>query len=137
MKSKIQNIGWIIFILFGLLQISSGLPSLCILCMEPGHWDWLTSAPEVLEYLNLTWRWLGVTSLAFGVWTLAIAATAFRKGERWAWFAMWVWPAYLAAQGIVFPFQWPAMRILIVFALIGLFVPYRIFFPKKQEQKTE
>mgnify|MGYP006971714097 CR=1 FL=1 len=133
MKSKIQNVGWIIFILFGLLQISSGLQSLCILCMEPGHWDWLTSDPEVLDYLNLTWRWIGVVGLTFGIWTLVITLTGFRQGVRWTWWAMWLWPAFLAAQAIIFPYTMPMMAILIGVAVIGLFLPYRRFFPKGEE----
>ena len=34
--------------------------------------------------------------------TVAIAATAFRRGERWAWFAFWVWPVFFVVHGFAF-----------------------------------
>jgi len=131
MKENVQKYaGLVLLMLFGMLQITSSLGSLCILCAQPDHWDWLSRDPEVLDYLNITWRWMGVNGLAFAILTIAVLVTGYRKGERWAWFAMWTWPAFLIAQGIVFPFTWPEMRILLVIAAAGLFVPYRRFFPK-------
>ena len=130
MKEKLQNTAWLVFLLLGLLQVSSSLQSLCILCLQPDHWDWLTRDPEALDYLTLTWRWLGVTGLTFGIWTLVITLAGYRKGERWTWFAMWLWPAFLIGQGIVFPWSWPVIAVLLVFAAYGLALPYPKFFPK-------
>lgn len=36
------------------------------------------------------------------VFGLAIALTAFRRGERWAWRAFWFWPLFFVVHGIVF-----------------------------------
>jgi hypothetical protein len=50
-------------------------------------------AARLIDYLvRIGGMGLVVTSL----FTLAIAATALRRGERWAWLAMWVWPAFFA-----------------------------------------
>jgi hypothetical protein len=48
-------------------------------------------------------QWL-VTSYAFVavVLTVAIALTAYRRGERWAWLAFWAWPVFFVLHGIVF-----------------------------------
>lgn len=38
------------------------------------------------------------------VLTVAVTLTAFRRGERWAWMALWVWPAFFVVHGaLVFP----------------------------------
>jgi len=131
MRVKLQDGFWLIFLLFGLLQMSSGLQSLCILCREPEHWNWLSNDPEVLDYLNVTWRWIGVTSMAFGLILLVITVTGYVRRERWAWFVMWIWPAYLITQGITFPYTWPMMGALLFFSLIALIVPIRRFFPNQ------
>jgi hypothetical protein len=61
-------------------------------------------------------QWLVTTyALVAAVLTVVIAATAFRRGERWAWLAFWVWPVFFVIHGIVvFPvdFVFAAMGIL-------------------------
>ena len=34
--------------------------------------------------------------------TIAIAVTAFRRGEMWAWLAFWVWPVFFVIHGLAF-----------------------------------
>ncbi len=60
-------------------------------------------------------KWL-VTSYAIVavVLTIAITLTAYRRGERWAWLAFWVWPAFFVLHGIVF------FVVDFVFAVIGI-----------------
>ena len=131
MMVKIQRTAWIIFVLFGLSVVLPGYQSLCLLCIEPQHWDWLTRDPNILDYLNETWRLIGIHQLAFGLLTLIIAATSYRKGVIWAWFAMWIWPAYIIGIGFVAPYLWPALIVYMLLAIIGLFLPYRLFFPQE------
>jgi hypothetical protein len=48
-------------------------------------------------------QWLVTTYAAVAVvLTLTIAPTAFRRGERWAWLAFWIWPVFFVVHGIVF-----------------------------------
>jgi hypothetical protein len=50
----------------------------------------------------------GGTDLAIvGVLNLAVSITAFRRGERWAWIAMWVWPPSLA---VLMALVWTSMQ---------------------------
>ena len=45
--------------------------------------------------------------------TVAVTLTAFRRGERWAWMVLWVWPAFFVVHGaLVFPVDF-------VFAALG------------------
>jgi hypothetical protein len=79
-----------------------------------------------------------VVGLGFAIFTMAIAATSYRKGEKWAWYAF----LYLPLQFLSFVFidvndtrkvsfvLVPA--IFLILSLAGLFLPYRKFFPKRQ-----
>ena len=46
------------------------------------------SSPMAARYINVLFRTYGMYNVAFGVVTVAIALTAFRRGERWAWWAL-------------------------------------------------
>src|SRR5215510_1779045 len=41
-------------------------------------------------YVLVLFRMYGVFNLAFGLMAIAITVTAFRQGERWAWWALLV-----------------------------------------------
>ena len=54
-----------------------------------GSWSALASAtPAVAGYMRLLYRMYGIYCFLFGVMGTAIAITAFRRGERWAWWAL-------------------------------------------------
>jgi len=54
-------------------------------------WSELAStSPMTVRYMNLLFRMYGWYGVAFGLMAIAIAATAFRHGDRWAWWALLV-----------------------------------------------
>jgi hypothetical protein len=56
-----------------------------------GSWSDLAGAsPLIAGYMTVLYRMYGVYNVLFGLLTSAIAATAFRRGERWAWWALLV-----------------------------------------------
>ena len=56
-----------------------------------GSWSELASAsPLIAGYMKVLYRMYGVYCLLFGVMGSAVAVTAFRRGERWAWWALLV-----------------------------------------------
>lgn len=56
-----------------------------------GSWAELTGAsPRIAGYIKLLFRMYGVYCVLFGLMGSAIAVTAFRRGERWAWWALLV-----------------------------------------------
>lgn len=78
---------WIVFVFFAVLATLFGV--------FPGSW--------FEEGVDRDARLLTTTYAAVAVvLTVAIAATAFRHGERWAWFAFWVWPLFFIAHGSAF-----------------------------------
>jgi hypothetical protein len=50
-------------------------------------------AANLIDYLV---RAGGGELLVVGLLSLAICLTGLRRGERWAWLAMWVWPLWVA-----------------------------------------
>jgi hypothetical protein len=110
---------WIFFIILGLLHFVPAINSLCVLCREPGHWDWLTRDAEVLDYLSFVWQLVGVFELALSVVMMVIAATGYRQGARWAWYLLWCWLPILVAQIILMPWLWFMLLPLMVVVAAG------------------
>ncbi len=56
-----------------------------------GSWQLLaTASPRTAGYITLVFRMYGVYIVALALVAVAISATAFRRGERWAWWAQLV-----------------------------------------------
>ena len=54
-----------------------------------GSWGALVStSPMTARYVILMYRMYGIYCALFGLLTAAIAATAFRRGEPWAWWTL-------------------------------------------------
>jgi hypothetical protein len=56
-----------------------------------GSWQQIAaSSPKMAEYMTLLFRMFGIYGAAFSLLAIAIAANGFRRGERWAWWALLV-----------------------------------------------
>jgi len=56
-----------------------------------GSWSQLAAtSPATARYFVLLYRMYGIFNVAFGLMAIAITVTAFRRGERWAWWALLV-----------------------------------------------
>ena len=56
-----------------------------------GSWSELAGAsPLIAGYMTLLFRMYGLYCVLFGLMGSAVAVTAFRRGERWAWWALLV-----------------------------------------------
>jgi hypothetical protein len=54
-----------------------------------GSWSELAStAPMAAKYIDVLFRMYGIFNVAFGLMASAIAVTAFRRGDGWAWWAL-------------------------------------------------
>lgn len=52
-------------------------------------WSELTStSPMVAKFMTLLFRMYGIYGVAFSLLAIAIAVTAFRRGDGWAWWAL-------------------------------------------------
>lgn len=48
------------------------------------------TSPMTIEFMTLVFRMYGIYGVGFSLMAIAIAVTAFRRGERWAWWALLV-----------------------------------------------
>ena len=56
-----------------------------------GSWSELAgTSPMTAKYIVVLFRMYGVFNVIFGLMAIAITVTAFRRGERWAWWALLV-----------------------------------------------
>ena len=54
-----------------------------------GSWaELVSSSPMAAQYMDVLFRTYGMFNVVFGLLGSAIAVTAFRRGERWAWWAL-------------------------------------------------
>lgn len=83
-------------------------------------------------------RMASVFGLAYGLLLVTVICTAYRRGERWAWFAAWTYPGALIGfitvatvhhgWGVATaPWGALSLEILIGVILLGLLLPVRIF----------
>lgn len=79
---------WIVFVLVAIVAFLFGV--------FPGTWFEEEPVDRDLQWLVTTYAGVAVAL------TIAIAATAFRRGERWAWVAFWAWPLFFVVHGVVF-----------------------------------
>jgi hypothetical protein len=50
----------------------------------------LGTSPMTASYIRLLFRMYGIFNVLFGLMAIAITVTAFRRGERWAWWMLLV-----------------------------------------------
>jgi hypothetical protein len=48
----------------------------------------VSTSPATAEYMGVLFRTYGAYNVAFGLTAIAVAVTAFRRGESWAWWAL-------------------------------------------------
>jgi hypothetical protein len=78
-------------------------------------------------------RAIGVASIGMGLFGLLITTFAYRRRERWAWFALWYYPIFWTAHllgGLPPGKEHIHQVVFIVLSLAGLLLPVREFFPR-------
>ncbi len=124
-----EKYAWIVLLILVIFNFPFGLSDI-FRPVDP------TSTPEAVFGIRL----YGMAFTGLNIFGLAIILKSFRKGERWAWYSLWYYPIFYLAlsffqQTVYHPFGPIAIYLAILFAIvyaIGLLLPYRKFFPKKQ-----
>jgi len=136
---------WIIFFAFGVILLIFALVGIIrpdLAWSDLGNekltgttWSQLVaSTPWVADLFVWQYRALTVVALLGFVLTIAISLNSYRRGEKWAWYAFWIWPVFAGLEialhtGIGLSPLRPILGLIII--LLGLFLPYRKFFPRK------
>jgi len=144
--ANIVKYGWVVYLLLGLLWLVVGLTQVfdpeALLDNEAQHILGMSFSelealsPEAAELARFIFGSVGNLKTSWSLLVLAITLTGYRRGEKWAWFTMWLAPVALVHQGLwysVFLGDFNEMLKyipIITLNLVGLFLPYRNFFPR-------
>jgi dihydroorotate dehydrogenase len=141
-----EKYGWLVYLFLGLLWLVVGLTQVFnpeeLLDNEAQHITGMSlseleaSYPEATELAHFIFGSVGNLKMNWSLLVLVITLTGFRKGEKWAWYTMWLAPAALVHQGI-----WYSVYLgdfnemlryipIVTLNLVGLFLPFRKFFPR-------
>jgi len=100
-----------------------------------GSWSELAStAPMTAKYIAVLFRMYGVYGVAFGLMASAIAVTAFRRGDGWAWWALLVGNTIVSVSAMTYdwtvnaigPFELSEyLGLALVWGALAVTVPFR------------
>ena len=79
-------------------------------------------------------RAIGAASIGMGMFGLLITTIAYRRRERWAWFAFWYYPVFWTAHlvgGLPPGKEHIHQIVFIALSLAGLLLPVREYFPRR------
>ena len=89
----------LVFVVFGLGDLMDGGATLALAervlfeGISGKPWNELQAAdPGAARFIDYQVRSGGATFIAFGLFTLAISVMGLRRGQRWAWLMLWLWP---------------------------------------------
>lgn len=71
-------------------------------------WAWLTTDPEIIEYIKFNFRVQGMWQFGYGLLVMA-AAFVLRQGSRWAWMGLWSVPLVLIFMTLMMPWTLPVI----------------------------
>lgn len=135
MEKGYEKHAWILLFAYGALLLLEAITHIVGKGIE--DIDLGTASAALANFVRLDDRLLGIAEAGFSILIMAISAKSYKRGERWAWYTLLVIPIFLLALplnnprgGLAFAYALTAPLQLV--ALLGLFLPFRKFFPKKQ-----
>lgn len=74
----------------------------------------------------------GISWVGFEVLALVIILVPFRRGERWAWWTLWLLPGLWLCLWVLAP-EIVGLLVLVLVSVTGLLLSRRGFFPKPEQ----
>ncbi len=99
--------------------------------------DLKASSPVAANFVIFVYGQMGLLKINWSLFILAITLTGFRRGEKWAWYMMLLAPILLASLAVFSVVFIGDINQVLQFipitaiTMLGLLLPYRVFFPKK------
>ena len=99
--------------------------------------DLKASSPEAANFVIFVYGQMGLLKISWSLFILAITLTGFRRGEKWAWYMMLLAPILLVSDAVFSVVFIGDINQVLQFipittiTMLGLLLPYRMFFPKK------
>ena len=141
-----EKYSWIIIFVIGVLILVGGAPHALGVNTDPGivesiiglaMSEFKVSNPNFYDLYDFYFRAGGWSDMGFAFFVVVISATAYRKGEKWAWYILWSVPVFfLGHAAITLSFGEstsgliPYITVFVILSLLGLLLPFRKFFPK-------
>jgi len=141
-KKAYQKHAWLILFALGMFYLLGAFTHVTGLSLEDLSKELQATSPTIADFVRFTDREAGIDLAGFAILAMVIAAGSYRKGERWAWYVLWILPLHmlaLAANSLIagqtfgLGFSVP----FVILAVLGLLLPYRTFFPTKQQLDKE
>jgi len=147
-----EKYAWLIFVIIGIIVMIGAIPHILGFNTDPAlvktisgkTIDELRSLnPMFFNLYSFYFRGGGLSDLGFAFFLIAISLTAYRQGQKWAWYAFWFVPVYFLAWislSSKLPFESKSslflpLIILTALSLVGLLLPFRKFFPNKETKE--
>ena len=116
---------WMILFVSALLGIFGG-----VLLMFPS--DPTSVDPRVLWIIR---AW-GVTLVGFNIFVLALSVGPYRRGERWAWYTLWLVPLLFIGYFFIAPEAVYFYLVLAALTALGLILPYRRYLSDAEQRRS-
>jgi len=143
-----EKYAWIVFLIIGIMVLIGGIPHALGLNTDPTLVQTIsgktidelkTSSPMIFNLYNFYFRGGGLSDIGFAFFLIVISVTAYRQGQKWAWYAFGFVPAYFLSWiglSLTLPSESsssliPPLSVFIILSLVGLFLPFRKFFPRR------
>jgi len=100
------------------------------------HAQLKASSPVATNLVRFHYGEMGLLKTSWSLFVLAITLAGYRRGEKWAWYTLWLAPillAWSAFYNVSFvgdvnqALEWIPVTFV---SLLGLLLPYRKFFPR-------
>ena len=83
-----------------------------------------TASPKIADFITILFRMYGTFNVVFGLLTVAITVTAFRRGERWAWWTLLVGNTIAFGSAMTFDRVVKAIGIFEISEYLGIVIIY-------------
>jgi len=140
--SRRLNVASALLVIIGILLLFEGLMALFL--PEATLGDWISGTNEelrpptvseirglgqnLLDYITYKTQWFGLVILFFSLLWIVISLIPYRKGEKWAWYAMLVIGGFTVFGSFVLSYigetsQAPVFLIFVILWIVALALP--------------
>lgn len=147
-----EKYAWALLFAIGALVLVSGVPHALGINTDPETVERIIgmtlsefqgSNPGFFELYSFYFRFGGLSDVGVAFFIMAVSLTAYRRGEKYAWYIMWFVPAFFigcaaitlgtttmsiqSSLSLLLP-----ITVFVILGLLGLLLPYRKFFPGRR-----
>ena len=92
-----------------------------------------TSVSPTEAWLIRAWA---ITWVGFNILVLALSVGPYRRGERWAWYTLWLVPLLFISYFFIAPKTIYFYLVLATLTALGLILPYRRYFSEEEQRSS-